>query len=139
MLNSPFNICGPQFSQPQLPESNDCARDLPQTQADLDLQTELQLQQDLYSSYTWESNSIWPASGGEILLGEDFDLNSIPPIELGLPKFGDDMSVVDAPPQGSVDYAQSFGHGMEVPQFHDDRQGVDGMFGFDEMMSRHGF
>jgi hypothetical protein len=141
-----FNqLCGSDFTH-QLHDVNDCGADLPQTQADLELQTELQLQQDLYSSYSWENNSIWPAnSGNEMLLGEDFDLNAIPPIELGLPKFGEDMTVVDAPvPQGSVDYMQDFTHGMDVAQqqqqqYHNDGQNVDGMFGFDEMMSRHGY
>jgi hypothetical protein len=138
MLPSSFSqLSGSEYGQ----DSSDCAAGLSQTQVDLELQAELQLQQDLYSSYSWENNSIWPATGGEILLGDDFDLNAIPPIELGLPKFGEEMGAADiASTQGSVDYAQEYAHGMEVAaQYQNVGQNIDGLFGFDEMIPHHGF
>jgi hypothetical protein len=112
-----------------------------ETSTEMDMQTELQLQQDLYSAYSWEANSIWqtcapPAVGigmTDMLLGDDFDLSAIPPIELGLPKFGGEF----ASPSSSTTLT------MDAAHFHDDesqqQRNVDGMFGFDDMMSRHGF
>src|ERR1700722_15967756 len=135
MLSSSFaHLCGPDFGQ----QLHDPITDLPQTQADLELQTELQLQQEnMCSPYSWANNSIWPA-GNDTLRVDDFDLNAIPPIALDLPKFSEDMNV-DAT-QGPADFVQSFVHGVEVAQqYHEDGQSIDGIFGFDEMMSRHNF
>jgi hypothetical protein len=93
MLCHSFSQLNPSGDSPhqQLHHNNNngCAPEQ-QSQTDLELQMEMQLQQDLeFASYSWENNSMWQ-TGPEILLGDDFDLNSIPPIELGLPKFGDD-------------------------------------------------
>jgi hypothetical protein len=129
MLSSFSQLCTSDFGQ----LSGGGCVPAAQPQTDEELQAELQLQQDLYSSFSWENNSIWP-SGGEMLLGDDFDLNAIPPIELGLPKFGEDMSMTSAL---SGEYGHDFVHGMEMTQYHDDNQNVDGIYGFDEMM--HGF
>ena len=110
-----------------------------QPQTEEELQAELQLQHDLYSSFSWEHNSIWP-SGGEILLGEDFDLNAIPPIEIGLPKFGEDAHTMPAAPaQMTADFGHEFMQGLDARQFHDETQhNVDGVvFGLDDVM--HGF
>jgi hypothetical protein len=80
-----------------------------------ELQAELQLQHDLYSSFSWEHNSIWP-SGGELLLGEDFDLNAIPQIEIGLPKFGEDGHAMTLPSQQMQAYfGHEFMHGLRTP------------------------
>jgi len=101
-----------------------------------ELQAELQLQHDLYSSFSWENNSIWP-SGGELLLGEDFDLSAIPPIEIGLPKFGEEAHTM-SPHQMHAGFGHEFMQGLDAHQFHDDtQQNVDGVFAFDEVM--HGF
>jgi hypothetical protein len=106
-----------------------------ETSTEIDMQTEFQqLQQGLYSNYSWEANSIWQTCASnnvgmmtDILLGDDFDLSAIPPIELGLPKFGDD-------------FASTSPTTMDAAHFHhDETRNVDGMFGFDEMTSRHGF
>jgi hypothetical protein len=137
MLSSFTQLSTSDFGQ--LPNVG-CGAPTPASQllTDEELQTDLQLQQDLYSSFSWESNSIWP-SGGEMLLGDDFDLNAIPPIELGLPKYGDDMMMNMATPVPSTtDFGHEFVHGMEMTQqYHDENQNVDGLYGFDEMM--HGF
>jgi len=86
---------------------------------------------------------MWP-SNSDMLLGDDFDLNSIPPIELGLPKFGEDMSLreiaaASSSAMGPTGYEHGFGQGLEDTQYHDDSQGLNGMLGFDEMMAGHGF
>jgi hypothetical protein len=135
MLSSSFaHLCGSDFGQ----QLHDPITDLPQTQADLELQTELQMQQEnMCSPYSWANNSIWPA-GNDTLRVDDFDLNAIPPIALDLPKFSEDMNVVEAT-QGSADFVQNFAQGVEVAQYHEDGQSIDGIFGFDEMMSRHTF
>jgi hypothetical protein len=130
MLSSFSQLCTSDFAQ--FP-GGECVQ-APQAQTDAELQTELQLQEDLYSSFSWENNSIWP-SGGEMLLGDDFDLSAIPPIELGLPKFGEDMSMTTA--HLPTDYAHDYAHGMEITQYNDESHNVDGLYGFDEMM--HGF
>ncbi|KDQ54316.1 hypothetical protein JAAARDRAFT_209433 [Jaapia argillacea MUCL 33604] len=43
-----------------------------------------------YPVCSWQDASVW-ASGPNIFFGEDFDVNAIPPIELGLPKFGEEL------------------------------------------------
>jgi hypothetical protein len=92
--------------------------------------TELFPQQDL-SSYPWDTTSIWPngvpsyeGDGSSLLLGDDFDLNSIPPIELGScnenGKFGNELD--DQTTTGSaLQFGQDFTNAL----------------GFDEMMAGH--
>jgi hypothetical protein len=74
-----------------------------------------------------------------LLLSQDFDLNSIPPIEIGLPKFGEDGHTMPLPAQQMLaDFGHEFMHGLDAHQFHDDtQQNLDGVFVFDEVM--HGF
>jgi hypothetical protein len=109
----------------------------PQTQAEFDLQMQLQLQRELeLSSYAWQNNSMWQEGTG-ILLGNDFDLNSIPPIELGLPKLDDDMGLIESSMNLS-DY-QECGSPMENRKFQEESQNLDGLLGFEEMMAGHGF
>lgn len=100
------------------------------TQAELDLQMEMQLQQE-FAAYNWESTSVWP-SGTEMLLGDDFDLNSIPPIELGMPKFSA-PNVMGLGFGGEGDAAAA-----EYGQI-DGSQHLEGLLEFDEMMTGHGF
>jgi hypothetical protein len=96
---------------------------------------QLQMQQDLeFSAYSWENNALWP-SGTEMLLGDDFDLNAIPPIELGLPKYGEDMGAHAS----GADYGHEFSQALDGSQFHPDRQHLDSLYGFEEMMAGHGF
>jgi hypothetical protein len=96
---------------------------------------QLQIQQDLeFQAFSWENNTIWP-SGAEILLGDDFDINSIPPIELGLSKTGEDSGAQLA----GAEYEQEFGQILDESQFHHERQHVDGLYNFEEMMAGHGF
>jgi hypothetical protein len=93
---------------------------------------QIQMQQELeFHAFSWENNAIWPA-GTEMLLGDDFDINAIPPIELGLPKINEDTSA-----QGA-EYEQEFGQALDESHFHD-RQSVDGLYNFDDMLVGHGF
>lgn len=68
------------------------------------------------------------ANSQEMMLGNDFDLNAIPPIELGTTKFQDEMNPLDTsapmPEYGQDPYA------LQNEQFHDPSvQGsFDGLF-----------
>jgi len=96
---------------------------------------QLQLQQDLeFQAFSWENNAIWP-SGAEILLGDDFDINAIPPIELGLPKIGEDTGAQLV----AAEYEHEFGQILDESQYRHDRQSIDGLYNFEEMMAGHGF
>jgi hypothetical protein len=105
-----------------------------QSQAELDLQMEMQLQQE-YASYSWETN-MWPGNT-ELLLGNDFDLGSIPPIELGVPKIGNNMGMTES--VGALEFGHEFSQALEGHHFSDDGQNLDGLLGFDDMMAGHGF
>lgn len=92
---------------------------------------QLRAQQELeFHAFSWENND-WP-SGSEMFLGDDFDINAIPPIELGLPKIMEDMGA-----QGA-EYEQEFGQVLDESQFQE-RQSVDGLYNFEDMMAVHGF
>ncbi|KAF9449420.1 hypothetical protein P691DRAFT_791143 [Macrolepiota fuliginosa MF-IS2] len=92
---------------------------------ELELPTDMQLQQDM-SSYTWDNTAIWP-SGSEILLGDDFDLNAIPAIELGSGKFDDRLAE-----PSTLQFGQEFTNALEGREFSQDT-----MISFDEMMAGH--
>jgi hypothetical protein len=91
-----------------------------------------------FPSYPWENN-MWANGSSEMMLGEDFDLNSIPPIELGNGKFQDDLNQFD-----SSAVMQEYGHdqyALPNEQYHHDPH-VQGPFDrlfFDDMMTSHGF
>lgn len=107
----------------------------PQTQEEAELQAEM-MEQNMYSNYTsWEDTSLWPTDA-EVLLGDDFDLNAIPPIELGLPKYCEDTSMVVTPTIAEpLEFGTDFAHSLEG--YGGDR--LDDMLQFDEMMAGHGF
>ncbi|KAF5356885.1 hypothetical protein D9756_006832 [Leucocoprinus leucothites] len=92
-------------------------------QGELDMPTDMHTQQDL--SYTWDANSIWP-TGSEMLLGDDFDLNAIPAIELGSGKFTDQY----AEPASALQFGQDFAHALEGREYSQEH-----MISFDEMMA----
>ncbi len=93
-------------------------------QGELELSHDMQLQHDL-SSYAWDAGSIWPM-GSEILLGDDFDLNAIPGIELGNAKFSDHF----AEPASTLQFSHDFAKALEGHEFSHDT-----MINFDEMMA----
>jgi hypothetical protein len=107
-----------------------------QAQAEIDLQLEMQMQQE-FAAYSWgNSGSIWGSES--VLLGDDFDLNSIPPIELGVPKYTENLTLA-APNASGLEFGQDFSHALEGQQYLDDSQNLGGLLGFDEMMAGHGF
>lgn len=63
-----------------------------------------------YGGYPWQAESVWP-NPSEVMLPDDFDLNSIPPIELGLSACD---QVVPQDLDGSVD---GFGTIVEEAEF----------------------
>lgn len=101
---------------------------------DYDSPTDMSLQ---YPAYSWEESNMW-THGQEMILGDDFDLNAIPPIELGNSKFQDEISPIDSstPMQ---DYHQDH-YSLSNEQYHDPHQqgSFDGLF-FNDMMPSHGF
>jgi hypothetical protein len=121
------------FSQLTATSMHSSCESEPPSQAELDLQMEMQLQQE-YASYSWETN-MWP-SNTELLLGNDFDLGAIPPIELGIPKFNEELV---GEPSGTLEFGHDFSRALEGHPFVDDGQNLDGLLGFDDMMAGHGF
>lgn len=93
-------------------------------QGELELSNEMQLQHDL-SSYTWDTSSLWP-TGSEILLGDDFDLNAIPAIELGNAKFNDHL----AEQVSTLQFGHDFTKALEGHEFSHDN-----IISFEEMMT----
>ena len=83
-------------------------------------------QQPEYAGYAWETTSMWPTQS-ELLLNDDFDMSTIPPIELGVShdKYQDHLIVPEL----------GFGH----VGYTEDGQGLDSILAFDEMMGGRGF
>lgn len=128
-----------------------------QVQQQLDLQMEMQMQQE-YAQYSWETNGALWSAGTEMLLGDDFDLGAIPPIELGVPKYtddglkyggemkygdeygdelkyGDDLKYgEDLPLNEGIDFGHEFSQALNEEPRH-----LDGLLAFDQMMAGHGF
>ncbi|PCH35045.1 hypothetical protein WOLCODRAFT_139706 [Wolfiporia cocos MD-104 SS10] len=86
-----------------------------------------------YPSFTWPGETLWP---DETLIPDDFDLNSIPPIELGMSKF--DLAQLDSEMQQnlSIDIPSGYEFDGEFPpigeenDFHDAAPGHDPFAGF---------
>jgi hypothetical protein len=53
-----------------------------------------------------------------VLLGDDFDINAIPPLDLGMPKYIENMAV--AGPSSSLEFGQEFAHVLERRPYHDE-------------------
>ena len=108
-----------------------------QAQAEMNLQADMQMQQE-FAAFTWDSGSLW-ANEPAVLLTDDFDINAIPPIDIGIPKYTENLAIT---PHGApgLDFGHDFVHALEGRPFPDD-DGGHGMnlIGFDEMMAGHGF
>jgi len=101
-----------------------------------------------YPIYGWENN-LWEggaaSAAAEMLIGEDFDLASIPPIELGLSKMGgDDLQLGGSAFDGTtlVDepYHHHHHHHHHANHDHARHESLDGLFGYEEMMAAgHGY
>jgi hypothetical protein len=73
-----------------------------------------------------------------MLLNDDFDINAIPPIEIGIPKYSDNMGL-SADSAAGLDFGHDFTQALEGSPFTDDSQNLDSLLGFDEIMAGHGF
>ena len=103
--------------------SGDAALDA-QARVQMDLQLEMQMQQE-FATFAWDSTSVW-SSEPSILLEDDFDINAIPPIELGMPKYVENMHI----PGSGLEFRQDFAH------YNDENQHFDaGLIGFEEIMA----
>lgn len=101
------------------------------------------MQQEIdYASYAWENTSMWPPHS-DMLLHDDFDIGSIPPIELGLPKYNNDdtlnLGLGDSMVGGLGDYSQEYSPTLDQFSEENHHQNLEGLLGFDEMMAGHGF
>ncbi|PFH45362.1 hypothetical protein AMATHDRAFT_9412 [Amanita thiersii Skay4041] len=108
------------------------------------------------SSSTNNTTSLWSSSPDTLLTNDDFDLRSIPPVELELPKYTDDLGFGAAFHAGSgLSFGQDFAHALEGSaggrifeshhhhhhhhlQHHPDTH-LDNLLLFEEMMAGHGF
>ncbi|KAF8954179.1 hypothetical protein BDZ97DRAFT_514398 [Flammula alnicola] len=88
-----------------------------QAQAEMDLQMQMQMQPE-FAAYNWESSSMW-SSGSSVLLSDDWDINAIRPIELGMPKYTKNIAVAATHASG-LEFGQEFVHPLEGVQCHDE-------------------
>lgn len=120
----------------------------PEHQRELEMQMQVQQDMEYQQGYTWGSNDgegLWPA-GAEIHFGDDdFDLNSIPPIELGMPKYSED-SLLTAPvtygqydQDGSAQYGYAPQEDYSQHEYSQDFMSSEGMLGYDEMIAGQSF
>lgn len=116
-----------------MPSTGDPALDA-QAQAEMDLQLQMQIQQEL-AVFTWDGSSVW-SSEPSILHEDDFDINAIPPIELGVPKYVENVHIPAAPGIDSTNGSGlDFGHEYSNAHFE---EGQNPLVGF-EMMAGCGF
>ncbi|KAF8196130.1 hypothetical protein BJ912DRAFT_956419 [Pholiota molesta] len=101
-----------------------------QAQAEMELHANMQMQQE-FAAFTWDSASLW-SSEPAVLLTDDFDINAIPPLELGIPKYTENVAV--AHNQSGLEFGQEFMSALECRQYSDDGHNM-GLIGFDEMMA----
>lgn len=132
--SGPYTPVSTYLSENYVP-SDPCSADA-QAQAEIDLQMEMQMQQE-FAAYSWGNNgSLWGSES--ILLRDDFDLNSIPPIELGLPKYTESLTLA-VPNTSGLEFGHEFSDALQGQHYVDDSQNLGGMLGFDELMAGHGF
>jgi hypothetical protein len=101
----------------------------------MDLQMEMQMQQE-FAAYNWESNNMW-SSESSVLLGDDFDINAIRPVEFGMPKYTENIALAATHTSG-LEFGQEFVHALDGVHYHDESHNL-GLLGFDEMMAGHSF
>ena len=87
-----------------------------------------------YAHYSWGNTGPWGNESSEMLLGDDYNLNSIPPVEFGNEKFQDEFIQFD--PSASM---QEYVHDQyalqndQYPHDHDGQGSFDALF-YDPMM-----
>jgi len=90
---------------------------------------------------SWEAAGAW-GGHGQLLAGDEFDMNAIPPVELGLPGCGDDIMQPVTSGPFSNGYTPSPYDPMviEASQYASDSQSQDvfeQLFNFDGMLAAH--
>ncbi|CAA7261246.1 unnamed protein product [Cyclocybe aegerita] len=115
-----------------------------QAQAEMDLQMEMQVQQE-FAAFSWGGgpNALWGTGEPAVLMGDDFDINAIPPIELPLTKYTENLALGAGPDGSGLEFGQDFACALDAgSQYHhhynDGSQGTGGLL-FDDMMAGHGF
>ncbi|KIJ11704.1 hypothetical protein PAXINDRAFT_137714 [Paxillus involutus ATCC 200175] len=95
-----------------------------------------------YSDYSWEGAGAWE-SHSQMLAGDEFDMSAIPPIELGIPGCGEELT-----PTGTESASFNIRYtpgsydpsAMEVGQYPADSQSQDTfeqLFNFESMLAAH--
>jgi len=85
--------------------------------------------QNDFASYNWQNANIWN-NNSDGLLGDDFELGAIPPIELGMQKY-EDMGLGEST---GFEFGQEFVQALEGTHFNE-----GGILSFDDMMAGQGF
>jgi hypothetical protein len=95
-----------------------------------------------YSQYSWEGAGAWE-SHSDMLAGDEFDMSAIPPIELGMPSCGEELTPSATHPGSfSVGYAPGSydPSAMDANQYPADSQSQDTfeqLFNFEGMLAAH--
>ncbi|KAF9225606.1 hypothetical protein BS17DRAFT_777361 [Gyrodon lividus] len=95
-----------------------------------------------YSQYSWEGAGAWE-SHDQMLAGDEFDMSAIPPIELGIPGCGEELTPTAIESASfNVGYTPSSydPSAMEASQYHADSQSQDTfeqLFNFESMLAVH--
>lgn len=86
-------------------------------------------------SYSWEGQGAWE-SHGDLLAGDEFDLNAIPPIQLGVPGCGGEMASMQHSNVFDIDYAPgscAFDASNQYPLETQGQDTFEQMFNFENM------
>jgi hypothetical protein len=88
-------------------------------------------------SYSWEEQGTWE-SHGDLLAGDEFDMSAIPPIQLGMPGCGGELTSMNQHPY-NMDYSPgSFdASSMDANRYPLETQGhetFEQMFNFENML-----
>ncbi|KAF9052018.1 hypothetical protein BJ165DRAFT_928769 [Panaeolus papilionaceus] len=117
-----------------LPSSTNLSGIEAQAQAEMELQMEMQMQAE-FANFQWGGgNDLW-GNEPSVLMGDDFDIHAIPPIELGIPKYTENMALGA---HTALEFGQEFTQALEARQYSDESQ-HGGLIAFDEMMAGHVF
>jgi len=118
-----------------LPSSTNMSGVEAQAQAEMELQMEMQMQAE-FASFQWGggANDLW-GNEPSVLMGDDFDIHAIPPIELGIPKYTENMALGG---HTALEFGQEFTQAHEAQRYTDESQ-HGGLIAFDEMMAGHVF
>lgn len=136
---TPVNCMPPAFSFHEAPHDLDRAPCM--TEADIDSPMTGSPLDNVHfgypASYSWEGQGAWE-SHGDLLAGDEFDLSAIPPIQLGMPGCGGELTSMSQH-SFNIEYAPGpfDASSMESSQYPLEAQGhetFDQLFNFDNML-----